>query len=124
MGYAQLIQRQSEKQVEDERLQEARQKVPAIAFEIPIEDFEIADRVFAVISEAGFTTVGDLMLQMELDPDAILRLSGMGPKGMKELEDALESVRERARQQDLAVAEAEAALVEEPEIVEEIPRKL
>ncbi len=119
-----IRQRQVEKQIEDDRLLEARSKVPAMAFEIPIEDFEIADRVFAVISEAGFTTVGDLMLQMDLDPDAILRLSGMGPKGMKELEDALESVRERARQQEQAeidaAAEAEAALAAEAKALEAV----
>ncbi len=43
-----IRQRQVEKQIEEDRLLEARSKVPAMAFEIPIEDFEIADRVFAV----------------------------------------------------------------------------
>jgi N utilization substance protein A len=109
-----IRQRQSEKQVEDERLLEARSHVPALAFEIPMEDFQVADRVYAVISEAGFTTVGDLMLQMELDPDAILKLAGMGPKGMKELGDALEAVREQARQQEAAaLGEIAEAVAEE-----------
>jgi transcription termination/antitermination protein NusA len=115
-----IRQRQTEKQEEDERLLEARAKVPASAFEIPMEDFDVSDRVYAVISEAGFTTVGDLMLQMELDPDAILRLSGMGPKGMKELENAIEGVREQARQQEQAEAEAAAALAGEPQVVETV----
>ena len=106
-----IRQRQSERLIEDERLGEARSKVPAIAFETAMEDFEISDRVYAVISEAGFQTVGDLMLQMELDPDAVLKLAGMGPKGMKELEEALERIREQARQ-----VEAEQAA---PEVVPE-----
>jgi N utilization substance protein A len=57
---------------------------------IPLEKFEVSDRVFAVISEAGFQTVGDLLLQMRLDPDTILKLNGMGPKAMRELQDALD----------------------------------
>ena len=101
-----IRQRQTEKRVEDEREVQARARVPAMTFEIKLEDFEVSDRVFAVISEAGYQTVGDLMLQMELDPDAILRLSGMGPKTMHELEQALEELREKAREAELPAAEA------------------
>jgi transcription termination/antitermination protein NusA len=85
-----IRQRQADKLAEEERLQIAQAEVPATAFEIPLEDFEVSDRVYAVISEAGYQSVGDLMLQMRMNPDAILRLSGMGPKAMKELESALE----------------------------------
>ena len=109
-----IRQRQSERRIDEEREQQARASIPAMAFEIPLEDFEVSDRVFAVISEAGYQTVGDLMMQMALDPDAILRLSGMGPKAMRELETALEKLTEQARQ---AEAEAIAAQVVEPEPV-------
>ena len=129
-----IRQRQSERQVEDDRLVEARGKVPALAFEIAMEDFEVSDRVYAVISEAGFQTVGDLMLQMELDPDAVLGLAGMGPKGMKELEEALERIREQAtlveaeqvaveaapEEEVEAAAPAEEVLTEEPAVVEAV----
>ena len=84
-----MEQRQAEKIFEDEREHLARATIPAAAFEIPLEKFEVSDRVYAVISEAGFPTVGELMYQMSVEPDSILRLAGMGPKGMKELEDAL-----------------------------------
>ncbi|MBP1701543.1 MAG: nusA [Chloroflexi bacterium] len=119
-----IRQRQSERQVEDDRLVEARGKVPALAFEIAMEDFEVSDRVYAVISEAGFQTVGDLMLQMELDPDAVLGLAGMGPKGMKELEEALERIREQARLVEAEQVALEAAPEEEVEAAapaEEVP---
>ena len=119
-----IRQRQSERQVEDDRLVEARGKVPALAFEIAMEDFEVSDRVYAVISEAGFQTVGDLMLQMELDPDAVLGLAGMGPKGMKELEEALERIREQATLVEAEQVALEAAPEEEVEAAapaEEVP---
>lgn len=120
---------QIEKQIEDEREQQARALIPAGAFEIPLEKFEVSDRVYTVISEAGFPTVGELMYQMTVDPDSILKLSGMGPKGMKELEDALEKVKreleaiqaaEQAVQEAALAAEQEAAVaITEPgQIVE------
>lgn len=112
-----IRQRQTEKREEEEREVQARANIPAIAFETPMEDFEVSDRVYAVISEAGYQTVGDLMLQMELDPDAILRLSGMGPKAMGELEKALEGLREKARLE----AEAQAALALTEEVIEAAP---
>ena len=59
---------------------------------LPIEKFEVSDRLFAVLSEAGFPTVGDLLLQMRLDPDSLLRLNGMGPKAMNELVETLDTL--------------------------------
>ncbi len=86
-----IRQRQTEKSAEEERERIARADVPAEAFEILLQDFNVSDRVYAVISEAGFLTVGDLLLQMRLEPDSILGLNGMGPKAMSELEEALNS---------------------------------
>ena len=99
-GY--LRQRQEEKRADEQRQLVARANVPEMAFEIPLQDFEISDRLYAVISETGFQTVGDLMLQIKLDADKIWRLNGMGPNAMAELEQAL------AKIEDQAAAQAEA----------------
>jgi len=107
-----IRQRESEFQVEQEEIQKARANVPARAFEIPLEEFEISDRVYAVISETGLQTVGDLILQMALNEDSIWKLSGMGPKAMQELKTAIEKVSEELR------AEMETAIVEEELVVE------
>jgi len=85
-------QRKEEQRAEEERLSQARAGIPAAAFEIPLEKFEVSDRVYTVISETGLQTVGDLMLQMTLDPDSIWKLGGMGPKAMSELQTALDQV--------------------------------
>ena len=127
-----IRQRQSEKLVDEERELQARANIPAAAFEIPLEDFDVSDRVYAVISEAGYQTVGDLMMQMFIDPDAILRLSGMGPKAMRELEAAIEKLNEQAAAQPAAeapvepIAEVSPAVevveaVETPELVQSEP---
>jgi N utilization substance protein A len=111
-----IRQRQSEKQAEEERQRIAQADVPRAAFNIPIQDFEISDRLYAVISEAGYQSVGDIMVQMNTNPDAILGLSGMGPKAMRELETVLAELKSRLE------AEATAAQAEEaPEVVEEAP---
>jgi N utilization substance protein A len=123
-----IRQRQDEGRVEDERVLEARASVPAAAFEIPLEKFEISDRVYAVISETGLQTVGDLLLQMKLDADSIWKLSGMGPKAMQELQTALDQLEAQLlpvepeaqpEEAEAAVEAEEAVAVEEP--VEEAP---
>jgi N utilization substance protein A len=114
-----IRQRQSEQRAEEERELIARAKVPPAAFEVPLTEFEVSDRVYAVISEAGFQTVGDLLLQMRLEPDSILRLNGMGPKAMHELQEALEQAFPAEPEQE-AVAAVEAAPAVEAELVEAV----
>ncbi len=87
-----LRQQKEEERGEEEYIQQARATIPPAAFDIPLEKFEVSDRVYAVISETGLQTVGDLILQMKLDPDSIWKLSGMGPKAMSELQQALDKL--------------------------------
>ena len=100
-----------------------------VPFRFPIEEFEVSDRLYAVISEAGFPTVGDLLLQMRLNPDSILGLNGMGPKAMKELTETLdkmfaveEELEETGESELVAVVEDEGQVSEaelaEPEVIE------
>ncbi len=103
-----IRQRQVEKQAEEEKRKIAQAKIPDAAFDIPLEEFEISDRVYAVISEAGYPSVGDLMLKMRTDPDSILGLSGMGPKAMRELEEALNTLTEKLEAEEVAQKEATA----------------
>jgi len=112
---------QIERDAEQERIQEIRSTIPDPAFKMPLEKFEVTDRVYAVISEAGFQTVGNLMLQWKLDSDEILALKGMGPKGMKVLEGALDSVTYPVEEvvEEAAVEEGEAD-IEIPEAIEEV----
>jgi len=122
-----IRQREEEFKAEEERQRIARANIPSKAFGIPLTDFEISDRVYAVISETSLLTVGELMVQLELDPDSIWRLGGMGPKAMAELEKALEKLldqlkAEKEKQIELerleAVIEVEADQLEASEIAE------
>ncbi len=108
-------QRQKEKQVEEERQKVIQAQIPDEAYRIPLEELGISPRITSVLGGAGYTTVGDLMLQMKLDSDAILGLSGIGPKTMEDIDTALAGLTFGAPQELAPVAEAEEV---QPEVVE------
>jgi len=106
-----IRQRAGVRLAEDEQAKIARAAIPAPAFEMPLEDFPLTDRAHNVLIEAGYITVGDLMLQMKIAPDAILALGGVGAKVMRDIEAALATIR-------FPKVEGEAVLAETAETVE------
>lgn len=70
----------------------AMQYVHPEAFEMPIDELEVTLRVATLLREAGYESVGALMVQMQSDSDAILRLQGIGAKVMQQIETALSKV--------------------------------
>jgi N utilization substance protein A len=77
---------------EEERLAQARAGIPEAAFHQDIETLGLPEHVYTILTEAEHRTVGDLMMAMKLNPDAILRLAGIGPKAMQAIEEALSNV--------------------------------
>lgn len=114
-------QRQKEKQVEEERQKVIQAQIPDEAYKIPLEELGISPRITSVLGGAGYTTVGDLMLQMKLDSDAILALSGIGPKTMEDIESALAGLSFPAPEEALPAPEAEGLVPEGVELAEAIP---
>jgi N utilization substance protein A len=112
-GYLRML--RDKRVAAEEAEQIARADIPAIAFQIPLSEFDISDRLFTVVSETGYETVGDLMLKLSIDPDSIYALNGMGPKAWAELQDAVEKLKQQAREQELAEKEAEAIKAAEAE---------
>jgi N utilization substance protein A len=108
----QIRQRQKEKAAEEERQRIAQANVPEMAFSIPIDELGLPIRMASLLGGAGYTTVGDLMLQLNLDPDAILGLPGVGAKTMEEIDSALARFTLPAPEME-AVKETPAAEVEE-----------
>jgi len=84
-----ISQRQTEKKVEKDRRDAIIATLPPQAFEMQLEDLSLPERVNTLLSEAGYNTVGDLMLQIQLDADSILGLNGIGPKTMQEIDAEL-----------------------------------
>ncbi len=82
-------QREKEKLAEEEQQRIAQANIPQEAFEIPLEDLGVSLRYTSILGGSGYTTIGDLLLQMNLDPNVILGIEGIGPKAMQEIEIAL-----------------------------------
>jgi N utilization substance protein A len=81
-----LIHRRSaEKRAEEEHRKAVRATVPEHAFTLALEDIELSDRVYALLTEADYRTVGDVKLQLALNQDVIFGLPGVGPKAMEEI---------------------------------------
>mgnify|MGYP001049742381 FL=1 len=87
-----IFRRTSERRQEEERQKAARTRVPASAFEMALDDLGLSDRVYDLLSSTGYQTIGDLMLQLELDTDAVLGISGIGPKAMEDIQVRLASL--------------------------------
>ena len=107
-----IYRRTAEKRQEEERRKAARARIPAAAFSMTLEDLGLTDRVFDLLSTTGYQTVGDLMLQIELDSDAVLGLSGIGPKAMEDIQTRLANL--TFQEEPVSVPEEPAVVVEEP----------
>jgi len=119
-------QREKELREEEERQTIALANIPPAAFEMPLEDLGIPLRFANLLSGAGFVTVGDLLLQMRLDPNEILKLEGIGAKAMEAIEGALanlsfpEPVPDQlvAIEEEVGVQDAGEMVTGEPVIIE------
>ena len=109
---------QAEKSVELERIAQIEEKISATAFEMPLEELNFTERITNLLVEAGNKTVGDLMVQLELDSDAILSLNGIGPKAMEKIENTLAEV--TFPEPEIVEEEAEVEVTEEVEVEPEV----
>ncbi len=106
-----MAQRVPEKQqaVQD-NLAELRKVYSNETLERDILDSGLAEHVAYLLQEAGYLSVGDLLLQMNERPDDILRLQGIGPKAMADISRLMDSLKVEA--ETLAAARAEQAAAE------------
>lgn len=115
------IRRQAEKKTEEGRRAEVRASMPAKAFEISLFDTDLSEHVIHILTESGYETLGDLMVQVKLDADSVLALQGMGPKAMQDIQrlvDEFTAANAPVEAEAAAPAEAEQPL--EVEGVKEI----
>jgi N utilization substance protein A len=120
---------------EEEKVATVRADVPTAAFGMPLDQVGLKEHVFNILVEAGYDTVGGLMMAMKLDPNKVLGLPGIGPKAMQNIEETIAGITfpepppaEPAAELVVeAVAEAEpqpevaAVAPAEPVAVEEVP---
>ena len=105
--------RQPEKKVDDRARQNARKQIAPAAFEMSLLDSKLPEHVAYTLQENGYTTVGDLVLQMKVNGDEILKLQGIGPRAMSEVNHLVE--------ENTITEEPAAEGVEAVEVVETAP---
>jgi transcription termination/antitermination protein NusA len=123
--------RESERREEDTRYKELKATIPETVFEIPLVDLPLSDKLFDLLSEAGYDSAGSLLLQIKLDPDEILKINGVGPRAMDEIKSILSTLEfpeqqisgesvESLEQPELAAETAPIGEIEREEIGEEL----
>jgi N utilization substance protein A len=110
-------QRQAELEAQKAKEDEIRALIPSTAFHIPLDDLPISPRQIITLTGEGYSTIGDLMLQLKLDSDVILAIQGLGPKTMEEIHKAIDEFEFPEPEEEVVVeAEAEAELPAEEAI--------
>ncbi len=78
--------------VEPAVLDEARASIPEEAFQQNLLDSGLAEHLVNLLQEAGYTTVGDLALELKVNPDNVLRMPGVGAKSIAQLNALMDSL--------------------------------
>ncbi|NMC78191.1 MAG: transcription termination/antitermination protein NusA, partial [Chloroflexi bacterium] len=98
---------------ESQQLEELRAQIPAEAFEQSLLDSGLSEHVANILQGAGYQTTGDLILQMKLQPDDVLRLQGIGPRTMVDITALVDSLLQPPVEVVEEAAPAAEAAVEE-----------
>ena len=112
------IKQQPEKKVDEQALQEARKGIPEATFSQNILDSGLTEHIGYTLQENGYTTTGELLVQMKINPDDILKLQGIGPRAMQEvnrLAEELMGEQPETHEEAEAVLEVEGPVPPAPE---------
>lgn len=113
--------RQPEKVAEEEaELASIRKGIPSGMFDQSILDSSLPEHVSYILQEAGYSTIGELALHMKIHPDDVLRLQGIGPRAMTEINRLMETL-EITAATELAASKVEEAPAVEPSTPEVLP---
>ncbi len=116
-----MVKKPAEKKVEDKQRQDLRKTINPLAFEQQILDSGLPEHVAYTLQENGLSTVGDLIVQMKVEADEVLRLQGIGPRAMAEINRLVETMTIQPAEEAAPEAvgpEAEAAEAAAPEVAE------
>jgi N utilization substance protein A len=122
--------REEAARAEQEREAAARAEMPPVAFTTPLEELGLREHVFNILTEAGYETIGELMLTLKMDENKVLALAGVGPKALENMHEQVAGMEfpdlpaeaspevEVSEEAESAEAPSEAAVVAEAPIPE------
>jgi N utilization substance protein A len=109
--------RQEQRAAKVEQVAAIKATIPAAAYQLPLAEAGLPDRVLRALTDAEFKSVGQVMEQLALTDDRILALEGFGPKMLEDLKAALATVKlpeapvaEEAPAEEAAAPTAELAV--------------
>jgi N utilization substance protein A len=76
----------------EEKTASARSDVPIAAFGMTLDQAGLKEHVYNILVEAGYDTIGNLMMTLKIDANKVLGLAGIGPKAMQNIEEALAAI--------------------------------
>jgi N utilization substance protein A len=106
--------RTAEKLAEEEHRKEIKATIPAVAFDMSLEELGLTERIYDLLSSTGYDSIGNLMFQLALDEDAVLGISGIGPKAMEEIKEKIANLTFPAAEPEEEVKEEVKEEVEQP----------
>ncbi len=118
------VEKRVEEKLREENLEEklryeaALATVPDLTFEINILDVDLQEHILYILQEVGIETLGDLVLQIRIDPDRILGLNGIGPKTFEKIQaltDGLRATPEEVHPEEVLLSEEDSATEAAPE---------
>lgn len=109
---------EEQKKQEEKLLSEIKKSIPASAFTTNILDGGLPEHVAYILQEAGFFTVGDLVVQVKSDPDQILRLQGIGNRAMETITNLMTALDEQFAAEQAAASVPAAEIPEAATAVE------
>ncbi|GAB1470296.1 hypothetical protein MASR2M66_11730 [Chloroflexota bacterium] len=85
-----LLAKEEASREEEERLAAAHADIPAVAFEMPLDQIpDLKEHVFNILVEAGYENIGQVIFDIKTDPNKVLGLSGIGAKAFQNIEESL-----------------------------------
>jgi len=117
------VKRKVEEDARQTEIRKMRESIDPRAFELNIFDVtELREHLQVLLQSAALETFGDLMLQVKLDPDAILAIDGIGPKSQEEILEIVQNYQFPVIETEPVELEtAEVTAEVEPETIVEVP---
>lgn len=113
-----ITHRPEAEKVSEDQFSKAKALLPADSFNINILDSGLPEHVAYILQEAGYSTLGEMAVQMKIAPDEILRLNGIGPRAMQEITKLMEKLDAQMEAEKAAQATVEETLQPSPDTME------
>ncbi len=109
--------RSAQRRAEEERIaaaREALERVPREAYDLPIMELDLPEKVKQHLTDSGLKNAGEVMERLAIGDEELLMLTGIGVRALGEIKQAIE-----ASSLSFLEPEPEAVVLEEAEAAEE-----